>query len=463
MTRQLNHSRDVTGLVLACCVIGSALAFGGVDPLTFAPVEMTIIILAVVRLWLRGWPPVPRPTLWVLGVVVAIPLLQILPLPSHLVAVISPSRVALSRDIFSSIAPMGRTLALSLNRYETGSAILRLVCYVLVFLLAFQHYHSRHEQDALVTVLILLGVFEALYGLVQYNTGWQYIFTYAKEYYTDDATGTYINRNHFAGLLEMVLPFVLARILSRRRIRESAGHSRWKEMFVSPFSSLLLRDMVIGIVIALGLLFSRSRMGIFAAMSGALLVVILAFLQTRRRSALVIGCLMLVIPAAYGMWIGLTPVVARYEVLSQSGAFEEDRLPLWRDNIVLIRDYPLLGTGLGTYRWINAHYQTYMLWEIFEHAHNDYMEFASDIGVPAAILLFGGVWLLLLRLIRQTLLLEGTRDRVLAGGCAGAMVSLLLHEITDFNLQIPANAMIFAWIVGTAAALVWKPASRVRV
>ena len=130
---------------------------------------------------------------------------------------------------------------------------------------------------------------------------------------------------------------------------------------------------------------------------------------------------------------------------------------IWRDNLKVIRDYPLLGTGLGTYRWISAHYQSYMLWGIFEHAHSDYMEYASEIGIPATLLLFGSLWVLALKVARRVLTLDRTKDKVLAAGCAGALVSLLTHTITDFNFQIPANAFIFAWIVGTAAALVRKP------
>jgi hypothetical protein len=64
-----------------------------------------------------------------------------------------------------------------------------------------------------VTWLVALGTFEALYGLVQYLTGWQRIFGYVKKYNLEEATGTYINRNHFAGFLEMVIPFGVALVL----------------------------------------------------------------------------------------------------------------------------------------------------------------------------------------------------------------------------------------------------------
>ena len=453
---------NLTGIVLAMGAIASALAFGGVETLTFAPVEIAVVILALVQFWRKGWPSISRLTACVLGIIVAIPLLQLLPLPASIVSAVSPQRVALARAVLFSIVPLGRNFTLTVNSFETQVAILRLVCYLLVFLLAFQDYQLRRGQSALIVTLILLGVFEAVYGSVQYLTGWQYIFTYAKQVYTGEGTGTYINRNHFAGLMEMVLPFVIARILIRKRTREETRRFQWKEIIISPHTSFLLRETVLFAVIGVGLAFSRSRMGIFAAVVGVLFVAGVAFMQSRRRSVLVLIFVVLALPIAYSAWIGLNPVAERYEVLNVPGTLEQDRLQLWRDNLKLIRDYPLWGTGLGTYRWINAHYQTFMLEGIFEHAHNDYMEYAADIGIPATLLLFSSLWVLTLKVAGRVLTLAHTKDKVLAAGCAGAMVSLLTHAITDFNFQIPANAFIFAWIVGTAAALVRKPAAGLR-
>src|ERR1035437_7775369 len=158
----------ITSIVLALGAIASALAFGGVETLAFAPVEIAVVLLAVVQFWRKGWPSVSRLAMWVWGIIVAIPLLQLLPLSAHVLSTISPARVALARDIFSSVAPLGGGIALSVNSHETQLAILKLLCYVLVFLLAFQTYQLRRGQSALILMLLLLGVFEAVYGTVQY-------------------------------------------------------------------------------------------------------------------------------------------------------------------------------------------------------------------------------------------------------------------------------------------------------
>lgn len=139
----------------------------------------------------------------------------------------------------------------------------------------------------------------------------------------------------------------------------------------------------------------------------------------------------------------------------------EERRPLiWRDTRELIGDYPLLGTGLGTYAWSSLHYQSDWFDRRYEHAHNDYLEFAAEVGIPATAFLFGGLWLLVFRLAGRASVLARTQDRILATGCAGSLASILTHEIADFNLQIPANAFLFAWIAGTAAALLMSAHSK---
>ena len=113
-----------------------------------------------------------------------------------------------------------------------------------------------------------------------------------------------------------------------------------------------------------------------------------------------------------------------------------------------------MGAGLGTYGWAIRHYQLETVVYNLVHAHSDYLEFAADIGVPASLLLFGGLWILAARVAQRTMSLEDDRQKVLGAGCAGALVALLTHSTADFNLQIPGNAFLFAWIAGTGMALV---------
>jgi len=254
-------------------------------------------------------------------------------------------------------------------------------------------------------------------------------------------------------LLEIVLPFIFAGLLFRIPARQNRARSWWVEAILSPLSSYFLRDLLLFAVLVIGLVFSRSRMGISAALAGLILVAFLVFWRTRRQSLLLIVLLILAVPVAYSAWIGLGPVVERFEALGQPETLEQDRVPIWRDTQLLIRDFPLLGTGLGAYRWTYSHYQTTKLQYVIEHAHSDYLEFAAEIGIPAAALLFAGLWILAIRTARYALVAERSHEKILSAGCAGAMLAILVHGLVDFNLQIPANAYLFAWVAGTATAL----------
>jgi O-antigen ligase len=224
-----------------------------------------------------------------------------------------------------------------------------------------------------------------------------------------------------------------------------------------PANSHLLKDMLIVAVVGMGLVFSESRSGILTAVVGSLIVIGIAYFRTRRRSVIAIGLLFIAIPLTYAVWIGVDPVISRFRFLLLSGSDQEIRLSIWRDTIALIRDSPLLGTGLGTYTWSSRHYQTSGFNQLYDHAHNDYLEFAADIGLPGAVLLFSGLWSLTVKVGRKVRVLAGSVECITAAACTGALASLLIHGLTDFNLQIPANAFVFAWIAGTAAALVRKP------
>jgi O-antigen ligase len=444
------RSLELGGLLLAVVFTGSVLAFGGVRPTAYVLMEAGVVAAAVLCFW-RGWQRIPRLAVLVLAVIVGVPLLQLVPLPAGLTALVSPNRGLFAAQLLSPFSPPPGYLALSLNPHATEVAVSKLIAYALAFLIA-QRLAVHGRGSILLRTLVIVGFFEACYGLVQYLAGWQYIFTYRKVFGTDDATGTYINRNHFAGLLEMVLPFVLAGALFRPPLRAELGVKRKLLAAISSESSpKLLSQAMVFAVLCLALVFSRSRMGIAAGVSGLLLVGGLHILRRRRRSAVALLLVLLLIPASYAAWVGLEAVTYRFEMLGRTGAMERDRLPIWRDSLRAIGDFKWMGTGLGTYDWAALHYQTSFLSNRYEHAHNDYLEFAAEIGIPAAALLFAGLWALVVRAARTAIRSNRRSAAILAAGSAGALAAILLHSVTDFNLQIPANALLFCWVAGTAA------------
>jgi O-antigen ligase len=350
---------------------------------------------------------------------------------------------------------------ISIAPYETLSHLLLWVTYLAVFYTTVVVARQSGGGRRIVSGLLGLGALEAGYGLFQYLTGWQRIFQYAKEVNLNMATGTYIDYDHFAGLLEMILPFALAIACVRYRkmilqSRRSSGSVR--NLFRSDELPKLILWLSLGAVLFLAIVFSQSRMGLISAMVSSLLLFILVATsgwQTgfRRIAVATMTLAFFIVAASLAAWIGADPVMARFENLGEQYASSTDtRLEIWKDSIRLIETHPWAGTGLGTFSIAYPQVQTAFEGRLVSHAHNDYLEFASELGIPAALLLFGAVFYLIMKTASSARGNQAGMDSTIALGCFGSLVSISLHSLTDFNLQIPANALLFAVILGLAYA-----------
>ena len=415
---------------LVVCLAGGVLAFGGVTPLSWATVNFVAFLLFAFLLWNKEARNPQSPWPW------RGPLLLLLYV-SVQVALVHP------------------------DTYLVREEVLRLGACLSVFYVALFVSSSKTSRGVLLAGLLTLGLLEALYGLVQYVSGWQQIFTYKKVFYLAQATGTYINPNHFAGLLEMILPLCFAGTLYRlERVGTGAGNPR--QTSKHPVSSERVAALVFFFfstsLLYAAVLFSRSRTGILSASMSIVATAILwlSTSQRRSRTTLVVTCL-LAAACLFGPWIGLGPVVERYETVLTD---YPSRLAVWKDSLALIRAHPVRGNGLGSFADAYTRVQSTSLSRVVDHAHNDYLEFAAEWGIPGAALLMGLILWLLARTVVAGFRLAESATRAVATGCFGSILALLLHSVADFNLQIPANDLVFAAILGLAysasAGIAWK-------
>src|ERR1700689_4745239 len=187
----------ILGLALA------VLAFGGAEPISFSIVEVLLFGAAAWLLATSRGNAIPSSGKIALvpAVLAGMVLLQLCPLPNTLLHRFAGSELSES-DTHAGY--------LSFEPYATRTRFLILLACFIAFYFAQVVSQDRRRQKLFIGALIALGTFEAFYGLVQYLTGWQQIFAYVKKFDLEEATGTYINRNHYAGFLEMILPFCLA-------------------------------------------------------------------------------------------------------------------------------------------------------------------------------------------------------------------------------------------------------------
>ena len=438
----------IAEVALSIAIWIAMLAFGGTSPPFFLITEVIILGLGVFFLSASLRAPITaiRIPLAAPVALIALVVLQILPLPAFLAPLYASPHIAFAGD------PRG---TLSIAPYQTVSDLLLLVTFFTAFYVVLLVCKDRSAKKRLVYGLVALGAFEAFYGLVQYLTGWQQIFGYVKKYYLEEATGTYINRNHFAGLLEMALPFTVALALRLAgKLRHAAERSEAKARQLLSARELLPFVFLLFLAVAMftALIFSRSRMGIISALASLMAVFALAgSSSSSKRTRALIAVVFFLGVVGMALWVGSDPVVMRFETLgheyNESG---QNRISIWRDTLALIRQHPLLGTGLGTFSVAYTSVQSTFLNLLVDHAHCDYLEVVSELGLPGGILVFGSIFWIFARAVRRY---RGTEDRFEAAvflGCIGSIAAILVHSLADFNLYIPANALVFTVVLALA-------------
>lgn len=304
---------------------------------------------------------------------------------------------------------------------------------------------SSTQRQFLIVVLVVLGAFEALYGLAQSVGGIDYIGAYFRNR-GRMATGTLINRNHFAALLNLVLPLALGLLVAARARKRERPATRSESLAKTWI--VLLGCSVMGVSVLL----SQSRGGTLSLLMTLLFMGLLLSMSRRRVSRRglsgVAAVALLFLVVGLGAALGLEALLERFGELDENLS----RVEVYDDSLRMIGESPLTGVGPGMYRWAFRSYQTTQAGRLYDHAHNDYLETAAEWGLPLAALAWGFV---LWRFYRSSVLSLAASDpqqQGLALGTAGALLSILIHSLVDFSLQIPAILMVFACVV----ALSWS-------
>jgi O-antigen ligase len=445
---------------LMFCLTAAVLAFGGTEPISFAAIEVLLFAAAAVAIyrvkdweWRTAWRVARIPA--ALAGLVA---LQLVPVPTRLAGWLRPNPSPWNLDSLGG--PATNFSSVSIAPGSTRTHLLFLACCVITYLLARGLGQDRASRRRVIAWLLILGTFEALYGLVQYLSGWQRIFAYVKKYNLEEATGTYVNRNHFAGFLELIIPFSVALVLYEhaKSVRNGRAARGLKGIVAGETLSRMGSRLFAAIVMVAALIFSGSRMGILAGMAS--LVLMVAFSGVQRKAGVWIAAVVMICVTALVLWIGAGSAFGRFGSISNEySSAGESRASLWKGTVQLIEGHPLLGSGLGTFPVAFTAVQSTFLGKFVNHAHNDYLEIANDLGIPVAILLFASIVMLFARLARRMVSADVRFERAVALGCMGSIAAILLHSLTDFNLYIPANALLFSLVLGLASAMcVGEPA-----
>jgi O-antigen ligase len=432
--------RAPLALILLSLAFGYAVFQDGGVLLTSWNICLLLVGLAVLIYWAGGLPdsahfrsPAQVLPLLLLGYFA----LQCLPLPLSLLRLLSPERARILDGLAHVTLPV-RVAPLSITPATTFLYLFRFIGYALAFLTIrdlSRRWTARRRWLAVIP-LIAFAVLEAVLGFWQNAGG-------------EEAEGTYVNRNHFAGLLEMVLPLALAygfALLRKRRSNRIAAGRRVIQAAVV----LIAAGAIFG-----GLLCSLSKMGFVAGLGGlsAMAALIAAGrLHGWKRGVALAGVVALVLFLL--VFLPSDELVARFGGLTaERDAAAEGRWPIWRDTLHLIAAYPVFGSGLGTYATAFLKYQTSIVDRLFDFAHNDYLQLAAELGIAGFLLLAAVVLPVVANAFHAATRNLDPDTNWIALGCAGAFTAIGLHSLVDFNTYVPANALLLAWIGGIAAGL----------
>jgi O-antigen ligase len=438
-------------VLLLLLLAWAPLPLGSNRPWAWTVLELACFALAVawITLWVISAAPAPValrrawPAFAALGAWLGEQALHLVPQPAAWVAALSPE----AARMHASTAVLGianTTMTLSVDPAATRAALLKGAAYACLFLLVLALVRTRSRLLLLARVLVYWAVALAVAAVLLHLAGMRVVYFGAFVDHAPQAVGPYVNRNHFAGYLEMTLAIgigLLIAALSDRR------YETWKRFLASTLEWILSSRMVLRLalcILVIALTTTHSRMGNGAFFSSLLVAGAIGIALSRhatRNTVVLLVSLMIIDLAIVGSWFGVEKLAQRMQETTMQDVESREEPAAYA--LAIVKDYPVFGAGPGSFYAIFPRYRPETVRAFYDHAHNDYVEIAAESGlIGLAILGVFGAMSLWAALRAQW----QRRDPLMRGmsfACTMGVTSILIHSWVDFNLQIPANAAYF--------------------
>ncbi len=466
LVRLLRGSMEAVVLALVAL---SPWAFGCVHPLPKLVLAAGLAVLLglwAVRLlveWRLTWHRSPVALclagLFLLGV------WQITPLSAGALDTVSPATARLYRQLLPSSpegvvegeAPETDQLfagtTVSLYPGGTRVALFQILALIALFVVVRNNVASAASLRRLALVALVNGAALALFGLIHFFTAAPHMIYWSIPS-AGAVFGPFINRNHFACYVNLCFGLGLGALLAIAAA--AAGGNR---AYASP--GLLRRPELLWVGSALGLMLAASvlclsRGGLLSLLAAAVPCLLLVLARRTRPSwGLFTGLLAAAVALGLVAWLGLGAVEARLATLWKGQALEDARWPLWRRTLSLAGDFPVWGSGYGTYQYLEPLRRPPAsgLDFAYEHAHNDYLELLVEGGVLGLALALAAVGLAYGRGARAYLRSRNAGEAGLILGALFGFGTVLVHSLGDFGMHIPAVPLLATVVAAQLCAL----------
>jgi len=427
---------------MAASLAAAIILKAGVVPAQFGWTALGVSLAACLAL--APAPRANRATV-VLTLLLGWMLLQLVPLPPSLVALFSPYRY---HALQAARAALGQDARVWMPLSVAPAATLEGLSFVVPAMAAFLAAGRMARWWAgrmwlLAAPVLVLAWLEAVLGLVQF------FFMRMAGPDVASVTGTYVNRDHFAGLLEMAFPLAVMGALSTR-----------DPLARIPAALRTSAMLAVAACLLMGIILSLSRMGVVSTLAAAAgVLVALSFSLPRRRRWF--WLVPIAAPLLILVSLSTRELVLRFADLTATQEISKDeRVQIWTDTLHVIAAYRWTGCGLGAYERGMYQFKTVAPTNTVDYAHNDYLQMAAELGIPGMLLLAALALWVLGHTLRVVIFMRGSPNWHLACGLLGAFLAIAVHSLADFNLYVPANALAFAWLAGLSNGLAPGPFRR---
>ena len=319
--------------------------------------------------------------------------------------------------------------------FVTWRTALLWAAYGMIFFVPTQSLHRKDELRTFAFFFVAFGFLVALFSIVQQFTWNGNLYWVVPNRQSGWVYGPYVDHAHYAGLMEMLVPIPLV----------FAMMSRWQksQRVLFGFAALLMASTIF---------LSQSLGGMVAfGLQMLFLAIVVGVRERSRRQAL----LLLLMAVLLALWLvmlspgGISERIARLQdPLGKAGA--GDRIHIVKDSLKMIRVRPLLGWGLGTFPVVYPSYRSFYTNFFVNAAHNDYIQAAVETGLTGLAVICGFI-VLFYRVALERI--GHWRTDIRSAMTLAAIIGvsgILIHSLSDFNLQIPANAALFFTLVALA-------------
>jgi O-antigen ligase len=319
--------------------------------------------------------------------------------------------------------------------YNTRIELLLLLADLMVLFLAVQAFRTLEDWRGFVWFGMVFGFLVSLFAILQHLTSNGKLYWFREMRSGGLPFGPYVNRNHFAGFAELVLPLALVPLVLGRVRRE-----RWP---------------VVGLfaVLPIGALFLAASRGGIVSFGAELSVLALVMIERREMGKqLFAGGAVLLVALLLVSWLGVGQILQRLSSVQLLEVSSGKRASMRRDTWRIFLDHPFVGTGLGTLQLVYPPYESLYDGKIVNHTHNDYLEVLAETGLLGGICCAWFLGVLLVQSLERLRQFNNSFRGALQLSGFVACSGFLVHSFVDFNLHIPANALLFFLMAHLATA-----------